>query len=57
MKAVANQGKRDARVDIVADPKIGEPADAIVRIISSGIFGAGLHPLRGPKGFKAQFDG
>jgi len=43
MKAVAWHGKRDVRVDTVADPAIEEPTDAIVRITSSGICGSDLH--------------
>lgn len=36
MKAVTWHGKRDVRVDTVADPKIQRPTDAIVRITSTG---------------------
>ncbi|MDQ4094350.1 MAG: glutathione-dependent formaldehyde dehydrogenase [Actinomycetota bacterium] len=43
MKAVTWHGKRDVRVDTVADPKIEEPTDAIVRITSTGICGSDLH--------------
>ncbi|HEX2290370.1 MAG TPA: zinc-dependent alcohol dehydrogenase [Pseudonocardiaceae bacterium] len=43
MKAVAWHGKRDVRVDEVADPVIKEPTDVIVRITSSGICGSDLH--------------
>ncbi|HEV2778895.1 MAG TPA: zinc-dependent alcohol dehydrogenase [Actinophytocola sp.] len=43
MKAVAWHGKRDVRVDNVADPVIKEPTDVIVRITSSGICGSDLH--------------
>jgi threonine dehydrogenase-like Zn-dependent dehydrogenase len=43
MKAVAWHGKRDVRVDIVPDPIIEEPTDAIVRITSTGICGSDLH--------------
>lgn len=43
MKAVAWHGKRDVRVDTVPDPRIEEPADAVVRITSTGICGSDLH--------------
>jgi threonine dehydrogenase-like Zn-dependent dehydrogenase len=43
MKAVTWHGKRDVRVDSVADPKIELPTDAIVRITSTCICGSDLH--------------
>jgi threonine dehydrogenase-like Zn-dependent dehydrogenase len=43
MKAVTWHGKRDVRVDDVADPQIKEPTDAIVRVTSTGICGSDLH--------------
>src|SRR6188508_461712 len=43
MRAVTWQGKRDVRVETVADPAIEEPTDAIVRITSSGLCGSDLH--------------
>src|SRR3954463_5056334 len=43
MKAVAWHGTHDVRVDTVADPRIEEPTDAIVRSTSSGICGSDLH--------------
>ena len=43
MKAVAWHGKRDVRVDSVADPAIDEPTDAIVKITSTAICGSDLH--------------
>ena len=43
MKAVTYHGKRDVRVDSVADPAIRQPTDAIVRITSTGICGSDLH--------------
>ncbi|MGN6867255.1 MAG: zinc-dependent alcohol dehydrogenase, partial [Solirubrobacteraceae bacterium] len=43
MKAVTFHGKRDVRVDQVADPTIEHPTDAIVKITSSGICGSDLH--------------
>jgi threonine dehydrogenase-like Zn-dependent dehydrogenase len=43
MKAVVWHGKRDVRVDMVDDPTIQEPTDAIIRVTSSGICGSDLH--------------
>jgi threonine dehydrogenase-like Zn-dependent dehydrogenase len=43
MKAVTFHGKRDVRVDQVADPAIEHPTDAIVKVTSSGICGSDLH--------------
>jgi threonine dehydrogenase-like Zn-dependent dehydrogenase len=43
MKAVTWHGRRDVRVDTVADPSIKEPNDAIVKVTSSGICGSDLH--------------
>ncbi|SOD72202.1 threonine dehydrogenase-like Zn-dependent dehydrogenase [Jatrophihabitans sp. GAS493] len=43
MKAVTWQGKRDVRVEEVADPTIQEPTDAIIRITSTNICGSDLH--------------
>ncbi len=43
MKALVWHGKRDVRVDTVADPTIQDPTDAIVRITSSGVCGSDLH--------------
>jgi threonine dehydrogenase-like Zn-dependent dehydrogenase len=43
MKALTWHGKRDVRVDDVADPRIEEPTDAVVRVTSSGLCGSDLH--------------
>lgn len=43
MKAVTWHGKRDVRVDTVADPKIENPADAIIEVTSTNICGSDLH--------------
>jgi threonine dehydrogenase-like Zn-dependent dehydrogenase len=54
MKAVTFHGRRDVRVETVADPAIERPTDAIVRVTSSGICGSDLHlyevmaPFMGP---------
>jgi threonine dehydrogenase-like Zn-dependent dehydrogenase len=43
MKAVTWQGRRDVQVSDVADPKIEQPTDAIVKITTTGICGSDLH--------------
>ena len=43
MKAVTWHGKRDVRVDEVADPAIQEPTDAIIRVTTTCICGSDLH--------------
>jgi len=43
MKAVCYYGKEDVRVETVADPKILNPRDAIVRITATAICGSDLH--------------
>ncbi|NIJ13218.1 threonine dehydrogenase-like Zn-dependent dehydrogenase [Saccharomonospora amisosensis] len=43
MRAVTWQGKRDVRVQDVADPRLLEPTDAVIRVTSSGICGSDLH--------------
>jgi threonine dehydrogenase-like Zn-dependent dehydrogenase len=50
MKAVVWNGRRNVAVEEVADPRIEEPTDAIVRVTSSGICGSDLHlyELLGP---------
>jgi threonine dehydrogenase-like Zn-dependent dehydrogenase len=47
MKAVVFHGVGDVRLDVVPDPKIKEPNDAIVRITASAVCGTDLHMLRG----------
>lgn len=47
MKAVVFHGIGDIRLDDVAEPKIRESTDAIVRITSSAICGTDLHMIRG----------
>jgi threonine dehydrogenase-like Zn-dependent dehydrogenase len=47
MKAVVWHGVGDIRLDDVADPKIQEPTDAIIRITASAICGTDLHMIRG----------
>jgi threonine dehydrogenase-like Zn-dependent dehydrogenase len=43
MRALTYHGKRDVRVDTVADPTIEQPTDAIIRVTSSGLCGSDLH--------------
>ncbi|OQO89542.1 glutathione-dependent formaldehyde dehydrogenase [Saccharomonospora piscinae] len=43
MKAVTWQGKRSVRVDEVADPRIEQPTDAVIRVTSTGLCGSDLH--------------
>jgi threonine dehydrogenase-like Zn-dependent dehydrogenase len=43
MKAVVWNGRRDVRVETVADPEVREPTDAVIRVTSSAICGSDLH--------------
>ncbi len=43
MKALTWHGKRDVRVEDVADPQISEPTDAIIKVTSTAICGSDLH--------------
>ncbi len=47
MKAVVFHGTGDVRVDNVADPKLKDANDAIVRLTASAICGTDLHLIRG----------
>ncbi len=47
MKAVVYRGPGDIRVESVAEPKIQEATDAIVRLTASAICGTDLHLIRG----------
>jgi glutathione-independent formaldehyde dehydrogenase len=47
MKAVVFHGPRNVSVDEVAEPRIEEPSDAIVRITTANICGSDLHPYEG----------
>jgi threonine dehydrogenase-like Zn-dependent dehydrogenase len=47
MKAVVFHGVGDIRLDDVAEPKLQDPTDAIVRITTSAICGTDLHFVRG----------
>ena len=43
MRAVVWHGRRDVRTEIVPDPVIQEPTDAIIRVTTSGLCGSDLH--------------
>jgi threonine dehydrogenase-like Zn-dependent dehydrogenase len=47
MKAIVFHDVRDIRLDDVADPRIEQPTDVIVRITASAICGTDLHFVRG----------
>jgi threonine dehydrogenase-like Zn-dependent dehydrogenase len=47
MKAVVFHGLGDIRLDDVREPKIEQPADAIVGLTASAICGTDLHMVRG----------
>lgn len=47
MKALCWHGKNDVRIDTVADPKLENPRDAIIRVTATAICGSDLHLLDG----------
>jgi threonine dehydrogenase-like Zn-dependent dehydrogenase len=47
MKAVIYRGVGDVALEVVPDPKIQQPTDAVIRITASAICGTDLHFLRG----------
>lgn len=47
MKAVCWHGKNDVRVDSVADPKIQDPHDVIIKVTATAICGSDLHLYNG----------
>src|SRR5947209_2072268 len=47
MKAVVFHGVGDVRLDNVAEPKVQQPTDAVVRLTASAICGTDLHMVRG----------
>jgi threonine dehydrogenase-like Zn-dependent dehydrogenase len=53
VKAVVWHGKEDVRVEEVADPRIEEPTDAVIRVTSTAICGSDLH-LYGGKVIKLE---
>jgi threonine dehydrogenase-like Zn-dependent dehydrogenase len=49
VKAIVYHGPHDFRVEGVADPKIHDPTDAVLRITRTAICGSDLHLWHGPK--------
>jgi threonine dehydrogenase-like Zn-dependent dehydrogenase len=47
MKAICWQGKKDLRCEVVPDPIIEDPKDAIIRVTSTCICGSDLHLMDG----------
>ena len=47
MRATTIHAERDIRVSDVADPTIGQPTDAIIRVVRGSICGSDLWPYRG----------
>jgi threonine dehydrogenase-like Zn-dependent dehydrogenase len=47
MRATMIHGTRDIRVEEVADPKLHQPTDALVRVVAACICGSDLWPYRG----------
>ena len=47
MKALTYHGSKDVRVESVADPRIVEPDDIILRVTATAICGSDLHIYRG----------
>jgi threonine dehydrogenase-like Zn-dependent dehydrogenase len=43
MRALVWHGKEDIRCDVVSDPAIQDPRDAIVKVTSCAICGSDLH--------------
>jgi len=47
VKAVVYKGPFDVMVETVADPRIEQPLDAVIRITTANICGSDLHPYEG----------
>ena len=47
MKALRWHGKKDVRVDTIADPQILDPRDIVIKVTSSAICGSDLHIYNG----------
>ena len=47
MKAVVYKGAFDVAVETVADPRIEQSPDAVIRITTANICGSDLHPYEG----------
>ena len=56
MRAVTWQGKRKVSVETVADPKIEQPTDAIIKVTTTNICGSDLHLYETLGPFMAQGD-
>jgi threonine dehydrogenase-like Zn-dependent dehydrogenase len=56
MKAVTWHGKRDVRVESVADPILRQPTDAIIRVTTTAICGSDLHLYEVLPPFMAEGD-
>ncbi|MEE3853059.1 alcohol dehydrogenase catalytic domain-containing protein [Gordonia sp. LSe1-13] len=50
MKATLMYGPGDVRVENVADPKLHQPTDAIVRVVQTCVCGSDLHPYHSMDG-------
>ncbi len=50
MKAITFQGVGDVRIEDVADPKVVDPTDVVLRITTSAVCGSDLHPYHGRGG-------
>src|SRR5512133_2914150 len=47
MKALVYRGPRDVRIEEVADPRIENPSDVLVKITTTNICGSDLHMYEG----------
>ncbi|MFI5375665.1 MAG: alcohol dehydrogenase catalytic domain-containing protein, partial [Candidatus Rokuibacteriota bacterium] len=47
MKAITLHGPGDVRVESVADPRIVDPTDVVLRITTSAVCGSDLHQYHG----------
>ena len=54
MKAITFQGVGDVRAKDVADPKIVDPSDVVLRITTSAVCGSDLHQYHGRGGALVQ---
>jgi threonine dehydrogenase-like Zn-dependent dehydrogenase len=50
MKAITFHGVSDVRVESVADPKVVDPGDVVVRVTTSAVCGSDLHQYHGRGG-------
>jgi len=54
MKAITFHGVGDVRAEDVADPKVAEPTDVVLRITTSAVCGSDLHQYHGRAGALVQ---